>query len=304
MAPEPEDGVVDSLTLRFVGKDEDGNDLHELRAAHVAEVLLGLVGLTSDFSKAGAFGEGPAGSEVLVRPPQEGSFIIEVVRFIQDNAETASALGVPSLGTIVWWATKSMRADVKDISYLDNGNVKITWQDDTVNEVPAAVWRELNLRKRRRKKQLRQIMAPMSDPRVTAVQVEPERPLALEATEPEETAEADETYVLTRPDYDAVRPEDEIEERHNIFPVEAQMSAVNFDDPTKWRVKTKNVTRNAVMEDKAFLARVASGLAIRKSDIFQLKVREDAVEKNGRTRRTWTVLQVLSHRRAATGDDT
>src|SRR4051812_14416528 len=104
---------VDSLILRFVGEEEDGTPIHELRAAHVAQVLQGLVELSSDFGKAGAFGDGPGGSEVLARPAQEGSFIIEVVRFAQDNWETATTAGVPSLGTVLWWATKSVRANVK-----------------------------------------------------------------------------------------------------------------------------------------------------------------------------------------------
>ena len=132
MEPEPVGGVVDSLTLRFVGQEKDGTELHELRAAHVAEVLQGLVGLSSDFTKAGVFGEdGPATSEVLVRPPQEGSFLIEVVRFVQENQEviaaSATAAGVPTLSQVIWWATQSARADVADFNYLDNGKVKITW---------------------------------------------------------------------------------------------------------------------------------------------------------------------------------
>ena len=66
--------VVDSLTLRFAGDGRDGGELHELRATHVAEVLQGLVGISSDFEMAGAFGDdGPTGSEILVRPPEVGS---------------------------------------------------------------------------------------------------------------------------------------------------------------------------------------------------------------------------------------
>ena len=163
--------TVDYLTLTFNGTNNSGATLHELRAAHVAEVLQGLVGLTSDFAKAGVFhDEGPAQSEILVRPPKEGSFLIEVLRVYTENAEvvkTTGAYGVPTIGTILWWATKSMRAEVKDVTYLDNGNVKLAWQDNTVDEVPAAAWKELQTRKRRRKKQLRQIMAPLSDHHVT-----------------------------------------------------------------------------------------------------------------------------------------
>ncbi|MCV7015223.1 hypothetical protein H7I40_22770 [Mycolicibacterium madagascariense] len=302
------------MILRFVGTDQNGVALQELRAAHVAEVLQGLVGLTSDFEKAGVFHEdGPSGSEVLVRPPREGSFIIEVVRMATDNwdaakiaAATAEAavVGVPSLSSILWWATKSTRAQVKDVTYLDNGNVKINWQDDTVDEVPAAAWNELKTRKTRRKKQLRQIMAPLSDTRVTEVDVaNPSAPDHYEATDKNaQTTASPQSFVLRRSDYDAVRPEDEVQQSSEIFSAEAQMAAINFDDPTKWRVKTRNRTRNVAVEDSAFLGRVAHGLAIRRTDIFWLRIREDKTVTNGRTQTHWTVEKVETYRRAA-GDN-
>ena len=304
----PTDKIVDSLTLRFDGEEADGSALHELRAAHVAEVLQGLVGLTDDFDKAGVFdGEGPAGSEILVRPAQEGSFLIEVIRVASDlvtvvndfataNGALISVTGVPTLGVILNWATKSARADVKSFERdKETGLVKVTWQDDTMNEIPVAAWEELNKRQRRRKKHLRQIMAPLSDPRVTSLDV---------ALAPAvEGSGAPEVFVLKRADYDAVRPEDDIEETERTFDVEAQMSAIDFDDSKKWKVKTKDLKRGAVMDDKAFLASVGGGLAILKDDIFTLKVREDSTTKNGSTRTTWTVVQVVSHRRAAGDND-
>jgi hypothetical protein len=160
-------------------------------------------------------------------------------------------------------------------------------------------WDELQKRNPRRKKQLRQIMAPLSDPRVPAVDVASPTD-AQDDTADEETPQV---FVLSKPDYDAVRPEDEIEESQKIFEVEAQMSAIDFDDPSKWKVKTKTTTRSATVEDTAFLSRVALGLAIRKADIFRLRIREDAVTKNGRTRTHWTVLRVESHRRSAGDND-
>lgn len=302
MVTDPDAGLQEALTLRFQGEEEDGTEIHELRAAHVAEVLTGLVGLSSDFAKAGAFGDGPAGSEVLVRPAQEGSFIIEVLRIVRDLDPTtiaayAAATGMPTLGQIIWWATKSARAEPSGAEYLENGNVLVSWQDNTVQEIPQAAWRELNKRDRRRKKQLRQIMAPLSDQRVSSVEVEAVPRAGAEA------GEAEAAFTLSRPDYNAVRPEDDITETSKIFDTEAQMSAIDFDDPTRWRVKTTDENRLATVEDGDFLGRVARGLAIRKSDIFNLKVREDAVEKNGRRRRTWTVLEVISHKRAANDDD-
>ena len=292
----PSPVVIDSVTLRFQGRDQDDSDLHELRAAHVAEVLQGLVGLESDFAKAGAFGDGPAGSEVLVRPAQEGSFLIEVVRLAQENPEWLLAGTPPSLSQVIWWATKSARAEVSDFEYLDDGMVKVNWSDGTVQSVPRPAWDELNKRTRRRKKHLAQIMAPLSDSNVTSLEVASSPPA-------EEEQPAPEPYVLEREDYDAVRPEDEIDESFEIFEVEAQMSAIDFDDPARWRVKTPDARRVATVEDKEFLGRVSTGLAIRKSDIFRLKIREDVTTKNGRSRTRWAVLEVLGHRRAVHDDD-
>lgn len=302
MDNERNDGILDSLVLRFDGRNEDGTDVHELRASHVSEVLEGLVGLSEDFEKAGVFhSEGPEESEVLVRPAKEGSFLIEVVRTVTENWETvatyATAGGIPTLGQIVWWATKSARAEVKDFSHLDNGNVKITWQDDTAEEIPTAAWDELNKRKRRRKKQLRQIMAPLEDPRVTE----------LDLTSPLEADREDngsDEYTLTKADYVSVKPSDEVDETFEVFEAEAQMSAIDFDDPTKWKVRAGGKTRTATVEDEAFLSEVAQGLPISKDDIFQLRVREDRITKNERTRTSWTILSVERQRRATDDNET
>jgi hypothetical protein len=308
---EPDDAgesfqrIVDSLTLRFDGQGSDGSALHELRASHVAEVLQGLVGLTHDFDQAGVFnGDGPANSEVLVRPAQEGSFVIEVIRIanelLTNNAvlvtAVTGAMGFPTLGKLLEWATKSARADVKAATHdKDTGLTQITWQDDTMDEVPTAVFEELNVRKRRRKKHLRQIMAPLSDPRVTSLDVT--------LSPAVEGQEAPKVLALTQPDYDAVKPEDDVTEKDKKFTREAQMSAVDFDNPRKWKVKTKDETRTAVMDDKDFLAKIAGGLAIRKDDIFRLKIRANTKTKNGRSRTTWTVVKVKEHRRAAGDSD-
>jgi hypothetical protein len=307
METESTNNIVESLTLRFEGKAEDGSALHELRASHVAEVLQGLVGLSSDFAKAGVFGDGPVGSELLVRPPKEGSFLIEVLRVVQENpdmvAAAAAAAGIPTLSQVIWWATKSVRADVSDFEHLENGRVKISWQDGTAQEVSRPAWDELQKRDKRRKKQLRQIMAPLSDVQVSSVEVGGSPTAEVEPADEVETSEAPEVFTLTRPDYDAVRPDDEITESQNFFEIEAQMSAIDFDNPTKWKVRTKDSNRAAIVEDTTFLNRVANGLAIRKSDIFKLKVREDIIEKNGKARRTWTVLKVESYRKAANDGD-
>jgi len=291
--------VLDSVTLRFDGDEKSGTDLHELRAADVAQVLQGLASFVSDFDKAGAFhDEGPADSVMLVRPPQEGSFIIEAIRMAGENWEGVAAVtGIPSVATLINLATKSMRAEVQDFEHLENGNVKIMWQDDTVQEVSRPVWEELNKRKHRRKKQLREIMAPLGDDRVSTLDVS-----GAPSSEDEETPPSDE-FVLTRADFDSVAPTDEVEESEETFEVDGQMQAIDFGDPTRWKVRAAGQTRKATVDDADFLRRVAEGLAISSSDIFQLRIRADKIVKNGRARTTWTVLKVENHRRRA-GDGT
>lgn len=294
--------ILDSVTLRFAGDENSDSDLHELRAVDVAEVLRGLAGIVGDFDKAGAFhSEGPADSQVLVRPAQEGSFIIEAIRVAGENWEAVAAVsGIPSVATIIQLSTKSMRADVEDFEYLENGNVKISWQDNTVNEVSKAVWDELNKRKRRRKKQLREIMTPLSDERVSELDVSGSPSVQDDTTE---SAPAPDPFVLTRADYDSVAPTDDIDESAETFDVDAQMQTIDFGDSTKWRVRVAGTTRKAAVEDSDFLRRVAQGLAISNSDIFRLQIRADKIVKNGRERTTWTVLKVESHRRAAGDND-
>ena len=298
----PDGRIVDSLTLRFSGENEDGSPLHELRAAHVAEVLQGIVGFASDLDKAGLLhADGPSGSEVLVRPVQQGSFEIEVVRWVSENWTTieaaAAATGIPSLGVALKVATKSMRAKPKDFEHLDNGNVKILWQDDTADEVSAKLWDEFNKGKGRRKKHLRKLLAPLSDPRVEKVELAPEE-------EPENDAQPVQGFTLTKDDYNAVAPDDETEEKSRVFETEAQMAAIDFQSADKWRVETTTEgTRTAAVEDDEFLGRIKNGLAIRATDIFRLSIREEQTKTNERTRTKWFITKVEDFRRSSNDDD-
>lgn len=289
--------VLDVLTFRFDGVNEDGSALHELQAVHVAEVLQGISELAEDFEKAGVFhDEGPGESEIYVRPAREGSFIIEVMRVAADNIDTTTAvaglvgaaIGAPSLTSIVSWATKSARAQVANFEELDNGNIKVLWQDDTVDEIPRAAWNELNKRKKRRKKQLRQIMAPLEDTRVEDLEVaRPEKETAPESPEPPEPA-----LTLTRADHIALRPTDDVEEESEYFEIIGRISSLDFDDNTKWSVTTKGMRRRATMEDSWFLNQLDQNMQIGREDEFRLRIREDRITKNERTTTKWTILHV------------
>lgn len=280
------------LTLRFTGENNDGTAFHELRAEHISEVLEGISGLTRDFDKAGAFhNSGPNTRDLFVRPAQKGSFIIELVQVVVDSkaaktiaenpVEAGAALGVPPVSQILWAAIQIFKDQLKDFDYLENGNVKILWKDDTASEVTPAVWEELNKRKRRRRKQLREIMRPMEDARVNKLEVG-------------STADApkQEPISLTKDDFKAVAPDDSEEEEFDIFDTSGQLSAIDFDDPDRWKIKTPFATRVATVEDGDFLNKVGNGLYLNSTDSFELKIREDRVTKNGRTTKRWTILKI------------
>lgn len=127
-------------------------------------MLQGLVEFTGQMAAAGLFGDGIP-PEVRVRPTQEGSFIIEaVLHWTAANPEVAAGVVMPpAAGLVVALraAVRRLRAAPSDFDYLPNGNVKIRWGDETVDEVPQGVWNELNKNRRRRKRTLRKLLGPL-----------------------------------------------------------------------------------------------------------------------------------------------
>jgi hypothetical protein len=277
------------LQLTYHNADDT---LVDLSAAELAEVLSGLVELTTDFAKAGLFGDGPP-PEVRVLPTRQGSFVVQaILKWMTENPEGTFSIGGGSGAALVQAiraATKSMRADVEDFEYLDNGNVKVKWQDSTVDDVPEPVWQELSKRKKRRKSALRKLMAPLGDDADS-----------LHVSSPDDEApESVASFVANREDYGiAAHEEVEESEESDIFTTEAEVRAIDFADGGPWRVKTpQHGERSATVEDEQFLRRINEGLALRKTDIFNLRIREDSVTRNDRTTRTWVVLKVVGHRR-------
>lgn len=287
------------LQLRY--RDTD-SQLVDINARDLADVLDGLITLTNDLAKAGLFGDNPA-PEVRVRPPQEGSFVlIAAFHWALENPEGAGALlaGTGGLAAgvanMIKLATKMLRVDVADFDHLDNGNVKINWQDGTASEVPPEAWAELNKRKRKRKKALAQIMAPIGD-EADILEVRA-------GAADDDVSKAAPAAVVTKEDYLRASHVDTDEaEGHEFFEDEAQVHTLDFVGD-QWKVKTSNHgTRKATVEDQEFLLKVDRGLALRKSDIFHLKIREDWSRSNGRTTKAWTVLKVTGHRRGSADKD-
>ena len=87
----------------------------------------------------------------------------------------------------------------------------------------------------------------------------------------------------------------------DIFDIEGKLSAIDFDDPDRWRVDTVIAKRMATVEDEDFLEQVNQGLALSSDDTYMLKIREDKIIKNGRTQTKWTILEI--HKRTVNPEE-
>ncbi|QDP97506.1 hypothetical protein FOE78_17715 [Microlunatus elymi] len=298
-----EEPIQAPLALKFEG--EEKGDLVEVSAAQLAESLQGLVELASIAAKHGAFGDAPP-PEVMVLPPERGSFeIVAILQWAVQNPGDAYTIGSGTLGTFVFVAgmlTKGLRAHPNDYEYLDNGNVKVLWSDKTVDEVPAAAWDALQKEKRRSKKALRKLMAPMSGNALT-LEIE-SRPDAV----PSDRLLSKDYVAMTvdRDDYRAaaVRHDEDEPPTSEVFEAEGRLERIDFGAGKPWKVTTSHGSRKATVEDSEFLKRVNEGLALKKTDIFRFQIREVSESKNGRRKVDWFIEKVLSHRKGGDDSDT
>jgi hypothetical protein len=288
----PDGGVVQ---LRY--RDSSG-ETDTINAASAAEALQGIVELTANLAKKGAFGEGMP-PEVRLRPVKEGSVVVEtVIQWAVQNPEGAFAIAVPAAApTIVGVmkaGIKSLRGTrIEDFDHQSNGSVKVRWSDDSVDEIPAAAWAEFKDAPKRTKKALKKIMAPMSG---EADVLEIRSSDSSESSEEVLSTEA--SFVASRADYRAASAEpDDIEEQISFFEAEAQLESIDFRTGERWRIATTEGTRTATIEDEDFLRKVDRGFALHKDDLFTVTIRQLATTKNGRTTRDWFVTKVVLKRR-------
>lgn len=288
--PEIRDGLVQ---LRF--SDEDGT-VRDINAAEFAEVLQGLVEFTSSMSKTGMLGHGVP-PEVRVRPPKMGSFIVEaIVQWAGENPEATIGLATSAGGAIVQGLNVGIRrlrgVEPSNFEYLENGQVKIQWPDHTVDEISGEAWTRLKEMKRPTKRALRKILAPLGDD-VDRVEIRDGN--TEDSTETVLESEPD--VVARRDDYLTAATEiDEVDQDTDMLEVEGQLSSIDFRPGQKWRVATSLGTRMATMEDEAFLLEVDRGLALHKNDTFRLRIRQERVRTNGRTKTEWAVVRVTRTR--------
>lgn len=289
------DGLVQ---LRF--SDEAGN-IHDINAAEMAEALQGLVSFTSDMAKSGLFGDGVP-PEVRVRPPHEGSFIVEaVLMWAGENPEGAIGSAVTAGGALVQALNigiKKLRGDdLTDFEYLDNGDVKLNWKAGKVDQIPSQVWDRLRVMKRPTRKSLRNIMAPLSD---DVDYLEVREGAANESTA--EVLESDPAMIVDRTDYRIAAAEiNEVDEEIETFEAEATLKGIDFRPGEKWFIQTVYGSRRATMDDNEFALELDRGMALHKRDLFDVTIREVRTIKNGRTTREWSLIKVVRKRRG--GDD-
>lgn len=294
---EFQDGVVQ---LRF--RDFDDN-VRDINAAEFAEVLQGLVEFTSDMAKDGLF-DAPIAPEVRVRAPERGSFVVEaVLQWAVENPEVALSMATTAGGGIVQALNVGIRRlrgeGPQDFEYLENGNVKVKWQNGTVDEVPAPAWKRLSSMKRRTRESMRKLLAPLGDDADV---------LEIRTATVDETTEAvlreEPEIVANRADYQsASRVIDDTHTEAETFRVEAKLQSVDFRRGEKWRVQTINGTRLASIEDDDFLLELDRGAPIHKNDIFEVDILETRTTKNDRTTKDWSLVKVTWKRRGEDEDD-
>lgn len=302
MPPDVSDEVPADSVIQLRFSSEDGS-ISDLNAAEVAEVLQGLVQFTSQMTAAGLF-ESPVGPTVRVRPPKAGSFeLVAVLQWAHENPAVAAAMvGPTTVGAVtvaIRVGTRLFRGvTAKDVERLDDGKTaKITWSDETVQEVPVGVWDRINKARHPTKAALRKIMAPLGDD-ATRLEIDSGREIAGDVDSP--------TMVLDRADYRAVAAADPAPaDRSRTFETEATLLSVDFRRGEPWRIETRDGTRRtsrkATLEDESYQRELDNGLALGKNDLLILRIQEVETKPGERTTRRWSIVKVLA-RRAGGGD--
>ncbi len=304
------DGVVQ---LRFANSTDQVN---EIGASDLAEVLQGLVAFSAELARAGEFGEGPA-PRVRVRAPKEGSFILEAVVWFQENpigTAAAALTGIAGAAAAKEIGTAAGKAIAEGIGiglrklrgerpvgfeHLDGGTVKVDWPDGSVSEVREETWTQLQAMKKPTRNALSKILTPLNTDSDT---LEVRDASVSETTDEILSTPAD--AVANRTDYlTAIFEPDDSFSDERIFETEATLGSIDFSSNERWKVLTPNDgSRTATIEDREFLRRLDQGEALHKGDIFWLKIRETVSKERGKNTSTeWAVLEVT--RRRAGGED-
>src|SRR5699024_1998026 len=141
------------------------------------------------------------------------------------------------------------------------------------------------------------LMAPLSDDSdiLEVRQADPS-----ESTD--DLLDSDPQVTFEREDYRKVAPREDVEELEpEILTLEAKIVSPDFRPYEKWRIQTKESTRQAIMADDEFQKRFNNGMEIHEDDIFEVTIREDAEIKNGRRNTEWTIINIRIKSRSNRG---
>lgn len=287
------DSSVEVFQMRF----KDSSDgVTEISAWELADAIEGVAGFAEEMAKKGVFGEGIQ-PEVLVRPMQEGSFVIDflvpVANYFQENQEGIIAGAVGGAGTLFYDQIRTGINQIRgitptDFEHLNNGMVKIHWQDGVATETTEEAWTELQTMRKKTRKNLEKIISPL---RSSADTVE------FRGGAPEEDTEQimDSTPIASidsseyREVVTAPHPVDEYEQE---ISAEATFESVDFKPGGKWRIASTAGKRQVTIEDENFLRLLDSGLKIGKDDIYEVTIKETQTVSAGRTNVTWALTNI------------
>jgi hypothetical protein len=309
---EIENGVVQ---LRFA---DSLDNVRDINAQDLIDVVQGLVEFSDELSKSGEFGDGPS-PEIRIRVPKQGSFVLEALVWLQGNPITGAGLGLlavaggaaakevgteagKAISRAIGVGIRSLRGEKPErAEVLENGEIELTWPDKTTTQVTPATWNKLSNLKRPTRTALRKIMSPLGK---DADSLEIRDASVTESTE--EILSSPPVATASTGDFLTASTEPvEAFERERIFETEAVLRSIDFDSADKWRVETtKNGTRQARIDDQEFLRSVDRGEALRKGDIFWLRILEVVAKEPGKNVSTdWTVLEVRRTKRGAEDGD-
>lgn len=289
--------------IQFRFADNDSDDV-EINAWELADAIQGFAGFTEQLARSGAFGEGVI-QGTKVRPPKEGSFILEfvvpVIDWIANNPTGASALGATGGGGIAYTVKSAMKLamfdKVKDVEPVPNEEdvVKVTWKSEEVNYVPRVAWDTLQKAPVKTRKNLQKIMAPLAD---SADKLEVRSGNVEESSDQIINNEVEETF--DNQDFrDLWAQKEEPVEKIGFFESEAVVQSIDFRPDGKWLLKVGQRDRKVAIEDTDFLRELDNGMKIGKDDTFQVTIKETQLITEGSSKSEWVVVKI---RRTRVGD--
>lgn len=282
------------LQIRFVG---GLSEEHQMSAWDLAQSLEGVTAFAEEILQASLPGE-MVTEAVMVRPPQEGSFeiqlLVDMTQWVAENPEAALSIsGVTGSGLIIG----SIRAGIKlmrgnrpkNAQYQEhNDTYLVEWTDGNFQEVPQKAWQNLTKEKKQTKKSLQKFLEPTGK---SAEAVELRSADINQTTE--EIRQQPPVVTYDQTDYRAISYDTEEETTDgDTFTTEARFISVDFRPDKKWRIQSTHGTRLAWMADAEFQKQIDKGLKIGSDDLFELTIEEKLTTKSGRTRSEWTIVHV------------